>query len=361
MKRLIVLFIIFSGVSFFLSPPSESSVRFDRGTYYIDDAEGQAQIIDGKKAAAREEAKKAAYRDAVMKVSRECAGGILEMENYGTVREKMFNAGMVKNFKITSERVEGDTLFIKASCRISERSLNGVLGPEVIAMLGNPRVMIVVDERVGGKAPFISTVETELNRVFQKAGYLIVDKEQAESLIALDPQKSFSDPSLLTAAAKKLKADIIIVARATGGASAHAKLYGINMYKSSGTVQIKAVLTQTAYQISTTTYSGGSGKNWGGSVNVGGIFRRGAEQLASELIYKIAYSMASANTSLGGITVNMKIAGAKFDDVERIEGRLREIAGSQGNVFERSYSDGVLEVDVVSGKTARDIASLIKR
>lgn len=361
MKRFVVLLVILSGVSFILSPPLYADIRFEKGTYYISDAEGHAQMTDGNKKSAREEAKKIAMRDAVIKASAEFAPGIIETEKYKSVLEKILKSGIVKNFKINSERAEGDTLFINASCRISRQSLDNALGPQVIAMLGNPRVMIVVDERVGGKAPFISTVETELNRVFQKAGYLIVDKEQAESLLALDPQKSFSDPSLLTAAAKKLRADIIIVARATGGASSHTKLYGINMYKTSGQVQIKAVLTQTAYQISSATISGGSGKNWVGSPTsgIGGIFKNGVERAASEIIYAIAYNMASAGSSPEGITVNVKIAGATFDDVEQIEAKLSEIAGSNGNVFERSYSDKLLEVDVVSPKTARNIASLL--
>ena len=80
----------------------------------------------------------------------------------------------MKNFKITSETVSGDTLFITGSCSVGERAFDGVLGPEVISMLGNPRVMIIVDEESGKNA---SVVENELLNLFEKAGYLIVDKD----------------------------------------------------------------------------------------------------------------------------------------------------------------------------------------
>ena len=98
MKRFIVLLVILSGVSLILSPPLYADVRFEKGTYYISDAEGHAQITDGNKKAAREQAKQIALRDAVIKASAEFAPGIIETEKYKSVLEKILKSGMVKNF-----------------------------------------------------------------------------------------------------------------------------------------------------------------------------------------------------------------------------------------------------------------------
>ena len=115
--------------------------------------------------------------------------------------------------------------------------------------------MILIDELVGDKAPFISSVEAEVMRIFEKAGYLIVDPGQAKALIKLGAGQAFNDPALLTEAARTLRADIIIVGRAIAGAYAKQKLHDVNLYGVTGSVQLKAVLTQTAYQIASKTIS----------------------------------------------------------------------------------------------------------
>ncbi|MBQ4402498.1 MAG: hypothetical protein II832_10055 [Synergistaceae bacterium] len=347
MRKLLVTVFMALIVSLSITPSFAARVRAERNTYFIEDAEGYATIQDGKKQQAREEARRMAYRDAIDKAMEMFAGS-----TDAEMRNKVFakSQSMVRNFKITSETVSGDTLFITGSCSVGERAFDGVLGPEVISMLGNPRVMIIVDEESGKNA---SVVENELLSLFEKAGYLIVDKDQAQTLLALDPKKAFSDPEMLAGAAKTIKADIIIVAHATSGA-AHAQRFGIHMYKPSGTVQLKAVLTKTAYQISSSTISRGSSK-WQGSSSAAGIIRSGIRQAAEEIIYKIAYRMASAGSALGGVTVNIKLAGASFKDMENFTSYLKET----GQVFERSYSKEMSEIDLVSPKSARNVASLI--
>ena len=329
------------------APPLSASVRSERNSYFIDDATGSAEIKNGNKQKAREEARRAAYRDAIDKAMVMFAG-----EVNADMRNRVFtqSQSMVKNFKITDETVEGDTLTITGSCSVSEKAFDGVLGPEVISMLGHPRIMILVDPESTKNA---SLVEDELLRLFEKAGYLIVDKDQAQTLLALDPKKAFGDPETIAAAAKTIKADIIIVAHATSGA-AHAQRFGIHMYKPSASVNVKAVLTKTAYQISSTTISKGT-KDWQGSSSAAGMIRSGIRQAAEEIIYKIAYRMASAGSALGGVTVNIQLANASFKDIEKFTEYLKET----GQVFERSYSKELAELDLVSPKNARNVASLI--
>lgn len=347
MRKIFVASLVASIVVSTVSPSLAARVRSDRNTYFIDEAEGHAVIINGRKKQAREEAQRMAYRDAIDKAM-EIFAGTTDSEMRNRVFAK--SQSIVRGFRITSENVSGDTLFITGSCTVGEKAFDGVLGPEVISMLGNPRVMIIVDEESGKNA---SVVENELLRIFEKAGYLIVDREQAQTLLALDPKKAFSDPAMLAGAAKTLRADIIIVAHASSGA-AHAQRFGIHMYKPSASVQVKAVLTKTAYQISSSTVSRGT-RDWQGTSSAAGMIRSGIKQAAEEIIYKIAYRMASAGSSLGGITVNIKLAGASFKDMEKFTSYLKET----GQVFERSYSREMSEIDIVSPRNARNVASMI--
>ncbi len=363
MKSLRIFIVSFCISLFVVSQVFAANVAVENGLYIVNDANGRAVITDGKKAVAREQAKQEALRDALEKAVNTCVPGIDKKIEYASLIEKIFSktSTLVKNFKAVKENVDGDTLMLNGVCQINERKLDDILGPQIISMLGNPRVMIIVDEKVGKEAPFISTVEGELLQIFERAGYLIVDPDQAKMLLNLDPQKAFNDPSLIGGAARTLRADIIILARAVAGAFANQKIHGINLYGVSGTVQLKAVLTQTAYQISSKTISGGTGKKPVQTVSGGAekIFRASVAQAAEEILYKIAYSMASAGSALGGTTINVKIAGADFKQSEAIKKYLLEFMGDGGELFTRSFKDGLLEVDLVSSKNAEEIASFL--
>lgn len=359
-----LLFVVAFFCNVFLSTSSEAKMKLENGMYILDDVQGEAPMNNRKKSVVREEAKRFAYGTLAEKVLCDIMPNIKEKENYSAVFDKVSSKipTLIKNFKINSEKISEDgTMHISATCKISEKALDDLIGSDIIAMLGNPRIMILIDEKVGGKAPFISTTEGEVSRIFEKAGYLIVDPDQARVLLNMNPSTAFDDPTKLSEAARTLRADIIIVGKATAGAFAKQKLYGVTLYGVSGTVQLKAILTQTAYQITSKTFSSATGRKPVGSVGAGAdrCFRSATAQAASQILYKIAYSMASAGSALNGITVNIKIADASFTDVENVEKHLRDLIGKSGEIFERSYKDNILEIDVVSGKTARDVASFL--
>ena len=110
-KFLVAAFIVVCIVSL-CAPSFAAKIRSERNNYFIDDAEGYAVIRDGKKSAARDEARKMAQRDAIDKALEMFAGSTDE-----SMRNRVFAKAqsMVKNFKITSEIVSGDTLYITGS------------------------------------------------------------------------------------------------------------------------------------------------------------------------------------------------------------------------------------------------------
>ena len=69
--------------------------------------------------------------------------------------------------------------------------------------------------------------------------------------------------------------------------------------------------------------------------------------------------MASAGSAFSGKNINIKIFNASFGDVEKIENALKEFAGNSGKLFERSYKNNILEIDLISKHSARDTASFL--
>jgi hypothetical protein len=327
------------------------------------EVEGEAPVVDGKKGEARQEALRAVSRNALEQALGAYVEGITVMENFEVVKDKVFSQtqGIVKKVDVLSEKVDDDGLLrVTARCQVSAAALDGVLGPVMIDMLGNPRVMVLIDERIGDKQSFLSSTEGEVLRVFEKAGYLLVDPSQAGLLkdIDLDAARQNQDPDALREIARTFRADVIISGKAYGSSFANQKISGVNIYGVRSTVQLRAVLTNSAYMLGSDTIEE---KTQGVSVEDGAVkgFQAGTPKAASSLVHKVAYAMVSG--SAGGIpgkTVSVRVAAISLKDARVLQDLLNGLEGVTG-VYQRAYRQKTLEIDVVSDKTAEELAYLL--
>ena len=327
------------------------------------EVEGYAPIVDGAKNKAREDAKRSVMREALEKALGAYVTGITEMKNFEVVKDKVFSQsqGIVKRMDILREWEDSDgVLHLSAVCDVAEAALDGVLGPAVIDALGNPRIMVLLDERIGDKPSFLSTAESEVLRVFEKAGYLLVDATQAGTLkdIDLAAARSADDPEKLREIARDFQADVLIYGKAYASSYADQKISGVRIYGVRSTVQLKAVLAASAYQLGSDTYEE---KQKGTSLEDGAVkgLKPGASRAGKSLVNKIAYALISG--SAGGIpgrTVKIKLTGVAFKEAKALKEELSGIEGVTG-VYQRQFRKGELELDVVSDKTAEDLASIL--
>jgi hypothetical protein len=361
-KKYILLFIAWLLIISFSGVPAYSAVQ-PKGELIIVEAEGFAPIVNGAKNEAREEAKRGAYRDALEKALGAYVTGITEMENFAVVKDKVFSqtTGLVKKFDIIREKVgEDGILYIAAICQVGQAALDGVLGPAVLDALGNPRVMVLIDERISEKTSFLSTAESEVLRIFEKAGYLLVDSSQATILKDIDLNAIYTknDPEEFRKIARDFQADVLIYGKAYGSSFSNQKIEGVNIYGVRSTVQLKAVLSNTAYQLGSETFEE---KSKGVSVEDGAIkgLRIAAERASNSVVNKIAYAMISGQAGgIPGRTIKVRISNVSFKDAKDLKENLQGVAGVTG-VYQRLFRERKLELDVVSDKTAEDIASII--
>jgi hypothetical protein len=370
MKKLLGILAVFTVVLYAASPSqaaAKSQPNAAQAALITVEVEGVAPVKDGNKNAAREEAKLDAYRGALEQAMGARVEGITEMENYAIVKDKVFSQtkGIVKKFDILSEKIDPDgMLVITARCGVAETALDGVLGPAVLNAIGNPRILFIIDEIVKDAKPHISATESEALRVFEKAGYLIIDPDQARALINVDPAAAFNDPSKVMDVARTTRADVVVLGKAYADSFYNDKKLGIPRFSVETTVQLKAVLTKTAYQITSQTVEAKT-KNeatMARSIGEGAakFFAQASNAASNQIVHKIAYALVSGQE--GGVTgavVNIKISNISFQQAQAIQEALNELAGKSGSVFERGYKDKVLEIDVNSEKTAKDIASFL--
>ena len=132
---------------------AEAKIKIENGMYILNSVEGSVAINNRKKSVVREDAKRSAYGNIIEKILNDLSLNDKDNENYKEIYKKIYSKmpALVKDFKIISEKVTDDgNLNINVACKISEKNLDNLIGSDVINMLGNPRVMILIDERIAG-------------------------------------------------------------------------------------------------------------------------------------------------------------------------------------------------------------------
>jgi hypothetical protein len=217
--------------------------------------------------------------------------------------------------------------------------------------------MVLVDESIEGERPFLSTVEGEVLGVFEKAGYLLVDPGQAEQLsqMEIDVARETGDVQKLQELARHFQADVLIYGKAQGVSFTRQEIEGVSLYGVRSQVQLKAVISQTGYVLGTERIEA---KDKGTSAQDGAVkaFQAATGKAAAGLVNKVAYALVSGQTGgIPGRTFKLFVEGVDFAALRQIKESLENISGVTA-VYQRNFSNGKAELDVVAEKSAEDLA-----
>jgi hypothetical protein len=281
------------------------------------------------------------------------------VKDFAVVTDKVFSTaqGIIKNFEILDERKDNDGMFVvEARAVVAAAALDAVLGPVTIDMLGNPRVMVMVDERIADKPQFIFTSEGEVESVFQNSGLQIVDESQAEAIMGInlnEAREKQNDEELLRIA-RNFQADILVSGRALAGSFVSVERGGHPVFSGRASIQLKAVLTNTAQQVDFQALDADQNFTLGTTAEDAAIngFKHCSPIAAKAMVNRIAYSMFG---SLGAPTYRIQITGIPFNEVRILKEGL-EIMDEVTSVYQRSYRSNTLELDVVSELDANALA-----
>ena len=322
-------------------------------------AEGTAPVIDDRRGEARQAALHALNRDALDKAIGVFVASVTKIENYQVVSDKVYAqaSGLVKKVQVVREWVdEYSVMHVIASCGVAEKALDGVLGPAVIDALGNPRILIMIDN---------PTVQSVVRQAFEKAGYMIINRERAERLQEIDEDyaRAMNDPAKLREVARDAHAEVLITGSGSSRQLMVQSIYGQKLYKVASSVRLEAVLADTSesigffdaswqpssYSQASLSYSEGAGKG----LNIC------ANKVALEMVHKIAYALTSGRAgSLPGRTINVLFTNIDFGAFRKVKDHLLGISGIT-SVEQRRFSNGELQADVVLDKSTEDLAGIL--
>ncbi len=148
------------------------------------EAEGLANVIKGNLLATQESSLMAAQKAAVEKAVGVLVTGQMVVSQARLIEDQVFSktAGYLKSWEILS-REEEDGIYrtrIKASVKLGDvREDLDALGLLIrTKKVGNPRVMLLIEEKIDDRPSDSRTVETELARQLLDKGYKVVDMDQ---------------------------------------------------------------------------------------------------------------------------------------------------------------------------------------
>ncbi|MBQ3449462.1 MAG: hypothetical protein IJG34_06165 [Synergistaceae bacterium] len=323
-------------------------------------AEGAAVIIEGRKNEARESARREMIRNAIDNAVGTYVNSVTQIENYQVVSDKLFtqSQGLVKAMDVQREWTDENSMYhIEAYCSVVEVILDERLGPAVIDALGNPRILILIDN---------PTVRNEVQKVFTDSGFMIINPEHAARLQNIDEEfaRGINDPVKLRDAARNFRADVIITGESNSSTVMKQKVWGYTLYKVSSNVRLEAFLADTAQTIGSENFSWAPAKQKDGSLSYGEGAARGltycAKKAANSIVNKVAYGLtAGREGSRTGHVVKVIITDIDFGTARNLQDRLGSVP-TVSSVNRRAYRNGSeLELDVTLKGSADDLANAI--
>jgi hypothetical protein len=232
---------------------------------------GEAAIIDGDKAAARDKA----IDDALRKAVEQAVGALVSAEtiteNYQLLSDRIYSKaeGYVRNYKILSEREDSGVIQVEIRAEVATGAVSSDMqGLETLfKRKGKPKMLLMIAEQNIGQAdpaywwgksgPMaidLRTAEVTLMEILTKKGFTFVDPE------VLAGQKSINLPVALVSdqqgmrVAKSSDAQILVVGQAM--AKDIGRTWDTNMRSANATVSVRVINTDNGHVIAQASKSG---------------------------------------------------------------------------------------------------------
>lgn len=202
-----------------------------------------------------------ALRDAMRKAVERGAGTLIssqsETKDFALVRDTVLAraAGFVQSRKILSKNELPDgTWEMKISAVVSVQGIEDTWGAvkTLLQQVGRPKIMVFIREKIAEKDQDDSTVQTRIENVLLKSGFLLVDKNQLKAIDRRDLTAAVADdnPAKVQAIAKRFGAQIFITGLANCTAGPQTSIGGVRLYPYQAEANVRTFRSDTAQLLS---------------------------------------------------------------------------------------------------------------
>ena len=207
------------------------------------------------------ETKKEAISDAKRKAVERAAGTYIysqsKTRDFVLVKDTVLtrSAGFVQSFDILSAGQTEDGIWqVKARVVVSIKGIVDTWGvvKNLLKERGRPKIMVFIRERIDRQLQDGSTVQTRIENMLLKSGFLLVEKDQLKAIDKKDLTAAVleDNPAKVQAIAKRFGAQLFITGTANAATSGARVISGVRVIPYEAEANVKCFRSDTAQLMS---------------------------------------------------------------------------------------------------------------
>ena len=326
--------------------------------------EGIGAVVKGDLAIAKDNA----LNDALRKAVEQAVGTLVQaqtlVDKYQLISDEIYtkSQGYIKKYAIISERpdINQGILRINIQADVSIGDIRNDLNAIglLIERKGKPRMMVIIDEKIGsaesGYSTNLSESETVIIQKFTEKGFNFVDeatvKKNMKRNMAL--QAIGGDDNAAASIGLEYGAEVVIIGSAVAKLAGKG-IAGTEMKSIHASITARAIRADTGEIISSASEKGAIAhldETAGGALAI----KKAGEKLASSLIDQI---IAKWSGEVGGqTTVQLTVSGIDFVSLNKFKTIIQSQVRGVLKLNQRSFTAGVAVIDVETKTNAQSMA-----
>ncbi len=307
-----------------------------------------------------------AVRDAMRKAIETGAGTFIssqsETKDFALVRDTVLAraAGFVQSRTIISKNTLPDgTWEVKITATVSVQGIEDTWGAvtTLLQQMGRPKIMVFIREKIAENVQDDSTVQTRIENILLKSGFLLVDKNQLKEIDLKDLAAAAAEdsPAKVQAIAKRFGAQIFITGVANCTPGPRSTVGGVLLFPYQAEANIRTFRSDTAQMLSSIPGPPMRG--------VDRVWRSAAQKaldaqgqtIAPRVLVDILGFWQEALAGRG--EVQLHIEGVTFTQYMALKKRLKEV--KQVKDLSAKFANQVVECSLQSDVNAETLAEKI--
>ena len=336
------------------------------------EATGTGTIFSGDVAGARDRAIDDGLRRAVENALGTYIESEVRVENYMVVEDNImsWSRGYVKNYSILSEKKKTSEMYevhVQAEVETGELHKDAEAVKNLIEQMGNPRVMIMIDEQNIGMSRDeyhwfevdMTASETAIMQKFIDKNFPVVDPatvrrniERDQALAALE-----GDSKAAAAIGLSLGAEIVVTGKVIAKVATGMQLAGMKSCQANITAR---VVEADVGRVITTGHEHAAHPHidevTGGTIAIGKASDKLADQMITKILDKWKDNFYNQNE------IKVVLTGVKsLTELNQFESTIKYYLRGVKNIFRRNFVSETAEMDIKLTGTAGQIAREFER
>jgi len=321
-------------------------------------ASGKIEIVIGQAPISHPNAQEKALGDAFRNAIEKAVGVQVSSEtlvkNAQVLVDEIYtySEGFIERYEITNETTHADLFQIEVKAWVQEGRLNkalflnGLDVSKIYSWIGEPRVLILIQEYIDNELSPIQLTQTELENTFLEKEISIIDQEQLKSLKQRDRELAFNDPNLAVALGQRLGAEIVLSGKCISRFSREIAIGQFKMIFYSTNIQIRAyntsngeILLSTNYENDNKVDTSAMGKFDAATNSIKSTINSSKNDILFQIVRKW-YDVFTKPASYQIIVKNID-----YTQLVRLKTELYKLEGVQ-KIFERSFMNRLAQLDI---------------